>query len=51
MCKAKAWLGGRVDKRSLKNRLSTWQGQEDSLMVSKLYLAEKKMDRLFNDVR
>ena len=48
-CEAKAWSGERVDKRSLKNHPSTWQGGEDYQMVSKLYLAEKEMNRLFND--
>ena len=51
VCVAKAWLGERGDKRSMKNRPSTWQGGEDYQAVNKLYLAEKEMDRLFNDDR
>ena len=51
VCEAKAWLGGRVDKRSMKNRPSNLQGGEDYLRVSKLDLAEREMDRLFNDDR
>ena len=51
ICEAKAWLEGRVDKKSMKNRPSTWQGGEDYLAVSKLYLTEREMDRLFHDDR
>ena len=36
---AKAWLGERGDKKSIKNRPSTWQGGEYYQVVSKLYLA------------
>ena len=46
VCEAKAWLVKREDKRSMKNRPSTWQGGEDYRMVSKLYLAEEEMDSL-----
>ena len=49
MCEAKEWSGERVDKRFNKNHPSTWQGREDYQAVSKLYLAEKEMNRLFND--
>ena len=35
ICEAKAWLGERVDKRSMKNRPSTWQGGEDYWGVSR----------------
>ena len=50
-CEAKAWLVEIGDKRSIKNRPSNWQGKESYQVVSKLYLAEKEMDRLFNDDR
>ena len=46
-----AWQGERLDKRSMKSGPSTWQGREDYPKVSKLYLAEIEMDRLFNDDR
>ena len=46
---AKAWLGERGDKRSMKNHPSTLQGKEDYQAVSKLYLAEEEMKRLFKD--
>ena len=49
ICEAKSWLGERGDKRTIKNRPSTWQGGEDYLAVSKLYLAEEEIVRLFND--
>ena len=29
VCEAKAWLGERGDKRSMKNHPSTWHGGED----------------------
>ena len=48
ICEDKVWLGERGDKRSVKNPPSIWQDQEDYQAVSKLYLAEKEMDRLFN---
>ena len=51
VCEAKVWLGELVDKRSMKNCPSTCQVGEDYRMVSKLYLAEIEMDRLFNDDR
>ena len=51
ICEAKAWFGERGDKRSIKNRLSSWQGGKDFQAVGKLYRAEEEMDRLFNDDR
>ena len=35
----------------MKNRPSTCQGGEDYQAISKLYLAEEEMERLFNDDR
>ena len=51
LCGAKARLGERGDKRSMKNCPSTWQGGEDYQVDSKLYLAEEEMNRLFYDDR
>ena len=48
---AKAWLGQRGDKRSIKTRPSTSHGGEDYQAVSKLYPAEEEMERLVNDDR
>ena len=42
-------LGGRIDKRSMKYRLSTLQGGGDYCTVSKLYLANREMDKVFNE--
>ena len=42
-------LGGRIDKISLKYRPSTLHGREDYPTVSKLYLADREMDKLFNE--
>ena len=50
-CKAKLWLGEKVEKRSMKNCPSTWQGKEDYWTVSKLYITGREMDKLFNDDR
>ena len=44
-------LGGRIDKRSMKYRISTLQGGEDYRTVSKLYLANREMDKGFNEYR
>ena len=42
---------GRIDKRSMKYHLSALQGREDYGMVSKLYLANREMDKRFNKDR
>ena len=39
-----------VDKRSMKYRPSTLQGRED-YMVNNLYLADREMDKMFNEDR
>ena len=44
-------LGGRIDKRSMKYRPSTLQGGEDYPKVSKLYIADREMDKLFDEDR
>ena len=41
----------RGDKRSMKNRPSTWPGGEEYQVVSKLHLADEERDRLFIDDR
>ena len=41
---------GRVDKRSMKYRPSTLQGRED-YMANNLYLADREMDKMFNEDR
>ena len=51
ICEAKEWLEERGDTISIKNCLSTCQVKENYQAVSKLYLAEEEMDRLFNDDR
>ena len=51
MCKATLELGGRIDQRSMKHRLSTLQSGEDYQTVSKLYLANRDMDKRFNEDR
>ena len=51
VCEAKAWLGEREVKQSMQKHTSTRQGGEAYQAVSKLYLAEEEMDRLFNDDR
>ena len=56
ICEAKVELGGRIDKRSMNTIYevycpSTLQGCEDYLTVSKLYLANKEMDKRFNEDR
>ena len=38
-----------IDKRSMKYRPSILQGGEDYPMVSKLYLADREMEKLFNE--
>ena len=48
---AKVELGGRIDKRSMKYRPSTLYGGEDYPIVSKLYLADREMGKLFNEDR
>ena len=49
ICEAKVELGGWIDKRSMKYHLSTLQGGEDYWTVSKLYLANREMDKPFNE--
>ena len=51
ICEAKVKLEGRIEKRSMKYHLSTLQGKEDYLTVSKLYLANREMDKRFNEDR
>ena len=46
-CEAKVELGGRIDKGSIKYRLSALQGGEDYGTVSKLYLAHWEMDKRY----
>ena len=49
ICEAKVELGGRIDKRSMKYHPSTLQGEEDYQTVSKLNLANREMDKRFNE--
>ena len=49
ICEAKVGLEGRGDKISIKYGPSTLQGGEDYTMVNKLYLADREMDKLFNE--
>ena len=49
ICEAKGELGGRVDKISMKYGPSTLQGGEDYPTVSKLYRADREIDKLFNE--
>ena len=51
ICEAKVELGGRIDKRSMKYRLSTLQGREDYWTVSKLYLTNREMEKRFDEDR
>ena len=51
ICESKVELGGRIDKSSMKYRPSTLQGGEDYPTVSKLCLADREMDKLFNEDR
>ena len=50
-CEAKVELGGRIDNGTIKHRLSTLQGGEDYQTVSKLYLANREMEKRFNEDR
>ena len=45
ICEAKVGLGGRVGKMSIKYR------REGYTTVNKLYLADREMDKLFNEDR
>ena len=48
---AKVELGGRIDKRSMKYNPSTLQGGEGYPTSSNLYLANREMDKQFNEDR
>ena len=51
ICEAKVEQGGRIDKRSMKYQPATLQGGKDYLTFSKLYLANREMDKNFNEDR
>ena len=51
ICEAKVELGVWIDKRSIKYRPSTLEGGEDYTTVSKLYLADREIDKLLNEDR